>query len=316
MPTIVMPQPDWGWGPGAQSTYPPPAGSGGRRAAPAGHGSDLDDDREDHRPALRLLVQEARDAVLDLGLQEGDLADVVARVLDRGDDPLDGGLDHAVVLRPVDEAAGDDLGPPDDVAGLLVDGDDDHEHAVVGEGPAVAEDDVPDLADRQAVDEDVAGRDRGGPPGGAVGQELDRLAGLDDEHVLRRDAGLDRQAPMLDLHPELAVDRDEVLRLREAEHELQLFLAGVARDMGPLDRVVEDVRAGLEEVVDRPAHVLLVAGDRAGADDDRVALADLDEAMVAVGHPGEARHRLALGARRAGDEAGVGHGGEAVLGHD
>ena len=32
--------------------------------------SDLDDDREDHRPALRLLVQEARDAVLDLGLEQ------------------------------------------------------------------------------------------------------------------------------------------------------------------------------------------------------------------------------------------------------
>src|SRR3972149_10313212 len=155
MPTIVMPQPDWGWGPGAQSTYPPPAGSGGRRAAPAGHGSDLDDDREDHRPALRLLVQEARDAVLDLGLQQGDLADVVARVLDRGDDPHDSGLEDPVVLGPVDEAAGDDLGRADDGAALLVNRDHDHEHALVGEGPAVPEDDVPDLADRQAVDEDV-----------------------------------------------------------------------------------------------------------------------------------------------------------------
>src|SRR5215207_3868853 len=43
---------------------------------------DLDHDREDHRPALRLLVQVARDAVLDLALQEADLADVIARVLD------------------------------------------------------------------------------------------------------------------------------------------------------------------------------------------------------------------------------------------
>ena len=112
------------------------------------------------------------------------------------------------------------------------------------------------------------------------------------------DARLDRQAAVLDLHPELAVDRDEVLRLRQAEHQLQLFLAGVARDVGPLDRVVEDVRAGLEQVVDRPADVLLVAGDRAGADDDRVARLDLDEAVVAVRHPGEAGHRLALGAGR------------------
>ena len=46
--------------------------------------SDLDHDREDHRPALRLLVQVARHAVLDLALEQADLADVVARVLDRG----------------------------------------------------------------------------------------------------------------------------------------------------------------------------------------------------------------------------------------
>ena len=51
--------------------------------------------------------------------------------------------------------------------------------------------------------------------------------------------------------------------------------------------------------------VLLVAGDRAGADDDRVARLDLDEAVVAVGHPGEAGHRLALGAGRGDDELGV-----------
>ena len=110
---------------------------------------------------------------------------------------------------------------------------------------------------------------------------------------------------MLDLHPELAVDRDEVLGLGQAEHQLELFLAGVAGDVGALDRVVEDVRAGLEQVVDRPGDVLLVARDRAGADDDGVARLDLDEAVVAVGHPGQAGHRLALGAGRGDDELAV-----------
>ena len=50
-------------------------------AAACRHRLDLDHDREDHRSALRLLVQEARDAVLDLGLEQRDLADVVARRL-------------------------------------------------------------------------------------------------------------------------------------------------------------------------------------------------------------------------------------------
>ena len=87
-------------------------------------------------------------------------------------------------------------------------------------------------------------------------------------------------------------------------------------DVGPLDRVVEDVGAGLEQVVDRPADVLLVAGDRAGADDDRVARLDLDEPVVAVGHPGEAGHRLALGAGRADDELVGRDVVDLVLGHD
>ena len=214
-----------------------------------------------------------------------------------GDDPLDRRLHERIALVAMDEAAGDDLRPADDVAGLLVDRDHDHEHAVVGEGAPVAQDDVADLADRQAVDVDVAGRHRLAAPGGAVGQDLDRLAVLDDEDVLRRDAGLDGQPAVLDLHPELAVHRDEVLRLGQPEHQLELFLAGVAGHVGALDRVVVDVGAGLEQVVDRPGDVLLVARDRAGADDDRVARLDLDEAVVAVGHPRQAGHRLALGAR-------------------
>ena len=221
-----------------------------------------------------------------------------------------------VLLVEMDEAAGDDLGPADDVARLLVDGHDDHEHAVVRERSPVAEHDLADVADREAVHEHVAGGHLLAAAGGAVGEDLDRLAVLDDEHVLRCDARLDRETAVLDLHPELAVDRDEVLRLRQAEHQLQLLLARVSRHVGPLDRVVVHVRAGLEQVVDGPADVLLVAGNRARADDDRVALLDLDEAMVAVRHPGQAGHRLALGAGRADDELVVGDVVELVLRDD
>ena len=41
-------------------------------------------------------------------------------------------------------------------------------------------------------------------------------------------------------------------------------------------------------------------------DDDGVARLDLDEPVVAVGHPGEAGHRLALGAGRRDDQLAVG----------
>ena len=80
----------------------------------------------------------------------------------------------------------------------------------------------------------------------------------------------------------------------EVEHQLQLFLARVAGDVGVADGVVDDVRAGLEQVVDRPRDVLLVARDRARAEDDRVAGLDLDEPVVPVGHPRQAGHWLAL----------------------
>src|SRR5207247_8655402 len=46
-----------------------------------------------------------------------------------------------------------------------------------------------------------------------------------------------------------------------------------------------------------PGDVLLVARDRAGRHDHRIARLDLDEAVVAVGHPGQTGHRLPLGAR-------------------
>ena len=102
------------------------------------------------------------------------------------------------------------------------------------------------------------------------------------------------------------MDRDEVLRLGQAEHQLELLLARVPGDVGALDRVVVHVRAGLEQVVDGPGDVLLVARDRARADDHGVARLDLDEPVVAVGHAREAGHRLALGAGRGDHELAVG----------
>ena len=104
-------------------------------------------------------------------------------------------------------------------------------------------------------------------------------------------------------------------RLGQPEHELELFLAGGPETCARLI-VVEDVRADLEEVVDRARDVLLVARDRAGRHDDGVARLDLDEAVVAVGHPGEAGHRLALGAGRRDDQLAVGMVLDAVLRQD
>src|SRR4051812_1776425 len=76
----------------------------------------------------------------------------------------------------------------------------------------------------------------------------------------------------------------------------------MSRHVSALDVVVKDVRTDLEQVVDRPPHNLLVARDGTRADDDRVAGLDLHPAMVAVRHPRETGHGLALGAGRGDNE--------------
>ena len=66
---------------------------------------------------------------------------------------------------------------------------------------------------------------------------------------------------------------------------------------------VHDLGAEPHEPVDHLAHVHLVARDRVRREDHGVALADGEPAVLAVGHAGERRHRLALAA--GGDHAHV-----------
>ena len=89
-------------------------------------------------------------------------------------------------------------------------------------------------------------------------------------------------------HPlEVAVDRHDVLRPREVEHHLELFLVAVA---GGVDRRVaggHDVAADLVEPVDRLVDRALVARDRRGGEDDGVAALELDLRVVAERHPAQ-----------------------------
>ena len=106
-------------------------------------------------------------------------------------------------------------------------------------------------------------------------RDLDDLADVGDQDVLVRNAGRDRQLLVEHQHPVLAVDRHAVLRAEQVQHVRQLVLAGMAGDVHALvDRPVDDLGAAPVQVVDRPSDGLLVAGDRAGAEDDRVCLDD------------------------------------------
>ena len=100
----------------------------------------------------------------------------------------------------------------------------------------------------------------------------------------------------------LAVHREEELRLGEREHDLQLLLAGVARDVHLVHPLVDHVGAQPHQVVDDAADRLFVAGNGVGADDDEVVRSDRHLAVVARRHARKRAHRLALAARRDEDD--------------
>ena len=200
------------------------------------------------------------------------------------------------------EAAADDVRLTDGLTCVPVEGDRHHDDSVRCERPPVAEDDPVDPVDGgDAVDEDGACGNRTGHAR-PVAVVLDDLAVLEHEDLVDVDAGALGEQAVLHEHPVLAVDRDEVARLDEPEHELQLFSRPVPGDVAVDERLVVDHRPFLEEVVDGLRDGLLVAGNRRGRHDDRVARLDRDVAVVAVAHAGQAAHRLALRSGRHDDQ--------------
>ena len=98
-------------------------------------------------------------------------------------------------------------------------------------------------------------------------------------------------------HAELAVHGHDVPRPQEGEDRADLLGVPVAGDVHGRDLLVQHLRPGLGEAVDRVVHPQLVPRHRLRRDDDRVALLDLHVRVVVVGHPRQRRHRLALAAR-------------------
>lgn len=99
-------------------------------------------------------------------------------------------------------------------------------------------------------------------------------------------------------HAVFAVHRDEIFRFHQRVHEFEFLLACVAGDMHVGNAVVNHVRAAAIQLIDDPGNHDFVARNRRRGNDHRVTLANLQFAVFAVGHAGQAAHRLALAARR------------------
>ena len=90
------------------------------------------------------------------------------------------------------------------------------------------------------------------------------------------------------------MNRHEVARLHEREHQLQLFLAAVARHVHVLDAFVDDFGAAPRDVIHDAADGLFVAGNGARREDDGVVGPELHEPVIVDRDPRQGRHRLAL----------------------
>ena len=99
-------------------------------------------------------------------------------------------------------------------------------------------------------------------------------------------------------HAVFAVYRDEIFRFHQRVHEFEFLLARVAGDMHVGNAVVNHVRAAAIQLIDDPGNHDFVARNRRRGNDHRVPLANLQFAVLAVGHAGQAAHRFALAARR------------------
>src|SRR5206468_832950 len=123
----------------------------------------------------------------------------------------------------------DDLRAGENLAGGGVDGDDHHDHPLLGQHLAIAQDAVADVA-HDPVDVQIPGRDRVDEVQPLVGQ-LDHVAVLGQQDVGRRHAHLHGQAGVMGEVAELAVDGDEVLGPGDGLQRLELALHGVAGDV-------------------------------------------------------------------------------------
>ena len=120
---------------------------------------------------------------------------------------------------------------------------------------------------------------------------------LGEHDRARRHTAVARELGVRREHPELAVDRHHGLRADEAEDRPDLLRVAVAGDVHRRDLLVQHLRAGLGQPVDRVVHAQLVPRHRLRGEDDRVAALDGHRGMVAVRDPRQRGHRLALASR-------------------
>ena len=92
----------------------------------------------------------------------------------------------------------------------------------------------------------------------------------------------------------LAVHRQEILGLRQGEHELLLFLTGVAGNVHIVHALIDDLCPQQQQTVDDLGHALLVAGDGICRNDNEITGAHPHLTVAAGRHAGKGAQGFAL----------------------
>ena len=92
----------------------------------------------------------------------------------------------------------------------------------------------------------------------------------------------------------LTMNGDEELRVENANHLLEIFLAAVAGDVGLSLRPILNVRASLEETVDDAISHLFVAGYGVRREHHRIVLLNVQRVMCIGCQAVQDRHGLTL----------------------
>ena len=108
------------------------------------------------------------------------------------------------------------------------------------------------------------------------------------------DAHLARQLGMGAQMHGLTVNRHKIRGLGHGHQELELLLATVTRDVDESAVLIPHVAAELGQAVDDLLDGFLIAGNGSCREDNGIALVDGERLVLAIGHAGQGRQRLAL----------------------
>ena len=169
-----------------------------------------------------------RERVADSLAKDVDRRAALVVLINRGANKvLDSGKE-LVIARERDAAAGDiDVS---DLEGAALKHDDAGDDSVLGELLTVAKNDGVSITDTKAVNVDNAGIDAGAKRDLAVAH-LERVAVVEQPDILAGNAYGFRKLRVSAKVDGLTVDWHEVARMHHGEHELELLLATVARNV-------------------------------------------------------------------------------------